>query len=426
MAKEGKTTVVPKLRFPEFRARPGWESTLLGDASTQVTERVGGRELTLVSISAGVGFVPQSEKFGRDISGNQYSLYTVVRDGDFVYNKGNSLKFPQGCVYQLRGRDEVAAPNVFISFRLKQGFVAEYFQYCFEKNIHGAQLKKHITSGARSNGLLNVSKDQFYGISIPTPPPDEQQKIADCLSTLDELIAAQGRKVKALKTYKRGLMQQLFPREGEPLPRLRFPEFRDAPEWGETPLGYLVGLLSGYPFDGTDIVENSAGVPLMRGINVTEGSVRHSREIDRYYLGPLNGLEKYRLEKNDLVIGMDGSKVGKNSALISEADADSLLIQRVARLRATSVSAIKFIFQQIHSLRFHAYVDRINTSSGIPHISAKQIKEYPIHSTGEEEQQRVAEFLSLVDTQIVVEADKLTALKAHKKGLMQQLFPSLE
>ena len=426
MAKEGKTTVVPKLRFPEFRARPGWESTLLGDASTQVTERVGGRELTPVSISAGVGFVPQSEKFGRDISGNQYSLYTVVRDGDFVYNKGNSLKFPQGCVYQLRGWDEVAAPNVFISFRLKQGFVAEYFQYCFEKNIHGAQLKKHITSGARSNGLLNVSKDQFYGISIPTPPPDEQQKIADCLSTLDELIAAQGRKVKALKTYKRGLMQQLFPREGEPLPRLRFPEFRDAPEWGETPLGYLVGLLSGYPFDGTDIVENSAGVPLMRGINVTEGSVRHSREIDRYYLGPLNGLEKYRLEKNDLVIGMDGSKVGKNSALISEADADSLLIQRVARLRATSVSAIKFIFQQIHSLRFHAYVDRINTSSGIPHISAKQIKEYPIHSTGEEEQQRVAEFLSLVDTQIVVEADKLTALKAHKKGLMQQLFPSLE
>ena len=90
------------------------------------------------------------------------------------------------------------------------------------------------------------------------------------------------------------------------------------------------------------------------------------------------------------------------------------------------MSAIKFIFQQIHSLRFHAYVDRINTSSGIPHISAKQIKEYPIHSTGEEEQQRVAEFLSLVDTQIVVEADKLTALKAHKKGLMQQLFPSLE
>lgn len=189
MAKEEKKALVPKLRFPEFRTRSGWESTQLGDTSTQVTERVGERKLTPVSISAGVGFVPQAEKFGRDISGNQYSLYTLVRDGDFVYNKGNSLKFPQGCVYQLRGWGEVAAPNVFISFRLKKGYVAEYFQYCFEKNIHGVQLKKHITSGARSNGLLNVSKDQFYGIGIPTPLQDEQQEIADCLSSLDKLIA---------------------------------------------------------------------------------------------------------------------------------------------------------------------------------------------------------------------------------------------
>ena len=61
----------------------------------------------------------------------------------------------------------------------------------------------------------------------------EQQKIADCLTSLDELIAAHGRKLDALKTHKKGLMQQLFPREGETLPRLRFPEFRDAGEWDE-------------------------------------------------------------------------------------------------------------------------------------------------------------------------------------------------
>ena len=83
---------------------------------------------------------------------------------------------------------------------------------------------------------------------------------------------------------------------------------------------------------------------------------------------------------------MDGSKVGKNSALVSKTDAGSLLVQRVARLRAASVPAINFIFQQVHSPRFHAYVDRINTSSGIPHISAKQINECLIQSTEEEEQ----------------------------------------
>ncbi|MGB1556840.1 MAG: restriction endonuclease subunit S, partial [Oceanococcaceae bacterium] len=236
-ADEAKRALVPKLRFPEFREKREWTAVSLGDASSPVVERVGRRKLTPVSISAGTGFVPQAEKFGRDISGNQYQLYTLVRDGDFVYNKGNSLKFPQGCVYQLRGWGEVAAPNVFISFRLKDGYSDVFFQNCFEQNVHGLQLQKHITSGARSNGLLNISKEHFFGVEIPTPSLDEQQKIAECLSTLDEVIAASGQQLDALKAHKKGLMQQLFPIEGKALPRLRFPEFQDAPEWLETEVG---------------------------------------------------------------------------------------------------------------------------------------------------------------------------------------------
>ena len=116
MKSKNKQPLIPKLRFPEFRDVGEWEPVSLEEASVPVTERVGKRKLTPVSISAGIGFVPQAEKFGRDISGKQYQLYTVVRDGDFVFNKGNSLKFPQGCVYLLDGWGQVAAPNVFICF----------------------------------------------------------------------------------------------------------------------------------------------------------------------------------------------------------------------------------------------------------------------------------------------------------------------
>src|ERR1035441_2515908 len=137
MNKESKRELTPNLRFPEFRDAPGWKSIPLNDVSVPVVEQVGERKLTPVSISAGIGFVPQAEKFGRDISGNQYKLYTLVRDGDFVYNKGNSLKFPQGCVYLLQGWGEVAAPNVFICFRLKEGYSNALFQAFFERNIHG-------------------------------------------------------------------------------------------------------------------------------------------------------------------------------------------------------------------------------------------------------------------------------------------------
>ncbi len=208
---EPKPALAPNLRFPEFRGTEGWKPITLKEASTPVTERVGERKLTPVSISAGIGSVPQAEKFGRDISGNQYQVYTLVRDGDFVFNKGNSLKFPQGCVYLLQGWGQVAAPNVFICFRLKKGCSNGFFQQCFEQNQHGRELKRHITSGARSNGLLNISKETFFGVEIPTPSPAEQQKIAECLSSVDELMTAQARKVDALKTHKKGLMQKLFP-----------------------------------------------------------------------------------------------------------------------------------------------------------------------------------------------------------------------
>lgn len=165
---------------------------------------------------------------------------------------------------------------------------------------------------------------------------------------------------------------------------------------------------------------------MLRGINVTEGRIRHNSEIDRYFTGSTEGLDKYRLQAADLVIGMDGSKVGKNSALVSESDAGALLIQRVARLRAKKTPQIQYIFQRINSPAFHAYVDRINTSSGIPHISAQQIKEFRICFPSDAEQQRIASCLSSLDALITAATQTLETLKTHKQGLMQQLFPSAE
>ena len=95
-------------------------------------------------------------------------------------------------------------------------------------------------------------------------------------------------------------------------------------------------------------------------------------------------------------------------------------------LRAKSVDLIRFIFQQINSSTFHRYVNKINTSSGIPHISAKQIKEFCIAFPSDQEQQRIADCLTALDTLITTATHELETLKTHKKGLMQQLFPSAE
>lgn len=421
MVKDSKTVAMPKLRFPEFKATSGWDNTLLSDATVPVIERVGERKLTPVSISAGVGFVPQAEKFGRDISGSQYSLYTLVRDGDFVYNKGNSLKFPQGCVYQLHGWGEVAAPNVFISFRLKDGFVAKYFQYCFEKNIHGVQLKKHITSGARSNGLLNVSKDQFYAVSIPTPLPDEQQKIADCLSSLDELITAQGRKVEALRTYKRGLMQQLFPREGEALPRLRFPEFRDSPKWKSELLDTLAKRGSGHTPNKSIADYYNGGV---KWISLADSSRLEKGLISQ----TTTEISQLGLDNSSAVLHPAGSVVlsrdagvGKSAVMKTPMAVSQHFIVWTCHDKKLSNWFLYYVLQKLKPV-----FERIATGSTIKTIGVPFFRDMSVTIPSLPEQHRIAEFLSSLDTQIVAEADKLAGLKDHRRGLMQQLLPSQE
>ncbi|MCB1175353.1 MAG: restriction endonuclease subunit S, partial [Leptospiraceae bacterium] len=228
MSKDKLHALVPRLRFPEFRDAGDWEERVLDVYCERLHEKVGDAHLTPVSISAGLGFVAQAEKFGRDISGAQYSNYIHIRRGDFAYNRGNSKRFPQGCVYQLTEFDDAAASNAFYCFRLHTEYAPAFFEGLFESNWHGRQLIKDITSSARSTGLLNIRADTFFDVKIPMPPNLlEQQKIADCLSSLDELITAEERKLAALRDHKKGLMQRLFPREGETRPRLRFPEFRD-------------------------------------------------------------------------------------------------------------------------------------------------------------------------------------------------------
>ncbi len=412
---------MPRLRFPAFRNRLGWESIRLGDASTPVTERVGERKLTPISISAGVGFVPQAEKFGRDISGNQYSLYTLVRDGDFVYNKGNSLRFPQGCVYQLRGWGEVAAPNVFISFRLKQGFVAEYFQYCFEKNIHGVQLKQNITSGARSNGLLNVSKDQFYGIGIPTPLPDEQQKIADCLSSLDKLIAAQARKVEALKSYKRGLMQQLFPRAGETVPRLRFPEFRDAPEWIEAPLGDLFDTSSGGTPERTKQEYWNGNIPWVTTSLVDFNFITKAEEFISE-----EGLDNSSAKifpKGTVLIAMYGQGITRGK--VAMLGIPSATNQACAAIIPNNKIEPSFTFVSLCGR--YEEMRNLSNSGGQENLSQTLLRALPFRYPKDvDEQIRIVGFFSEIDVLTVGEIAKLDALKIYKEGLMQQLFPSNE
>ena len=414
-----KMALVPRLRFPEFREAGEWIAPTLGEISVPVEERVGDRRLIPVSISAGLGFVPQTEKFGRDISGSQYRLYTVVRDGDFVYNKGNSLRFPQGCIYDLQGWGEVAAPNVFICFRLKDGYESAFFRQCFERNVHGIQLRKHITSGARSNGLLNISRETFFSVRIPTPDFDERQRIAGCLSSLDDLISAENQKLEALKAQRLGLIQRIFPQEGEALPRMRFPEFEGMDSWEPKTVEQLADFTSG-------------GTPSKANPEFWNGEIPWASAKD---MKPL-----FLDDTEDHITAI----AARNGAKLLPAGTILVLTRGMTLLKDVPISILTrpmSFNQDVKALQvkdgvcsnFVAYLllsckrrllDLVDIAGhGTGRLDTDKFKALEVMLPEENEQKRIADFLLSYEGVITHQGQKVEALKKHKLGMAPQLFP---
>ena len=158
----------------------------------------------------------------------------------------------------------------------------------------------------------------------------------------------------------------------------------------------------------------------MRGINITEGIIRHSSELDRYYTGSVNNLAKYKLTTGDLVIGMDGSKVGRNSAIVSLTENGSYLVQRVCRIK--SCIGNDFILQLVNNHKFHKYVDMVKTSSAIPHISLKDIQNFPIAVPSiQKEADKISRLFHLLDERIATQNKIIDKLQSLIKGIMVEL-----
>ena len=196
---------------------------------------------------------------------------------------------------------------------------------------------------------------------------------------------------------------------------MRFPEFSG--EWRYSSLWNECDILCGYPFDGQDILEDSGNVKLLRGINITEGEIRHSKELDRYYSGDISRLEKYILKEGDLVLGMDGSKVGRNSAILTISEHGSYLVQRVCRIRSQKHN-VEYIFHNINNSKFHRYVDSVKTASAIPHISQSDIQDYIIaFPPTTEEQIKITSLFSLLDQRIATQNKIIEKLETLIKGI---------
>ena len=383
MAKQGAVTAMPRLRFPEFREAGAWSEAKLD---------------SLIDTVSPPAKLPSSSYLATGkfpiIDQSQDAICGWTDDPQVVIEKPLPLIVfgDHTCVLKFVARPFAQGADGIKILAAKPSISIDYlFHSLNHQPLVMEDYKRHFST---------LKERQVF---FPGVESCEQQKIADCLTSLYEVIAAQGRKVEALKAHKRGLMQQLFPREGETRPRLRFPEFRDAPEWELKTLSSVCDMQAGKFVSASEISDQPVDgrFPCYggNGLRGYTSSFTHSGTF------PL--------------IGRQGALCGN----VQLAEGDFYATEHALVVSPKRGVVVPWLYYTLGKLE----LNRFATGQAQPGLSVDVLKavECSVPAT-ELEQQRIADCLTSVDMQIAAESNQLAALKTHKQGLMQQLFPAPE
>ena len=385
-------TVVPTLRFPEFREMEGWRKSYIYEECPNSYS--GGTPKTTEKIFYG-GNIPfiRSAEIGK----NKTELY-ITQEG---LNNSSAKMIQKGdlliALYGANSGDiaiakiDGAINQAILCLKAKENNLFIY--YTLQKN------KKNIVSKYLQGGQGNLSAEIIKSIVFYIPQKNEQQKIADCLSSLDDLIEATNRKIEALKEHKKGLMQRLFPKKGKNVPELRFPEFQGTKGWEETKLKNLCSIGNGKDYK-----------------HLSKGDI------------PVYGSGGYMTSVNDFLYDGESVCIGRKGTI----DRPIFIIGKFWTVdtlfytHSFSNCLPKFLYLIFQKIDWHKY----NEAGGVPSLSKTTIGEINVlipikEDIGLKEQLKIVDCLFSLDELIEATSQKVEILKEHKKGLMQQLFPKI-
>jgi type I restriction enzyme S subunit len=426
-------SLIPKLRFSEFRGSQPWKSDLLGNLAEM---RSGGTPLSSVP-----------EYYDGDIP--WVSIADMTKAGKYITSTGRNLTraglencsaqiFPVGTVmyamYASIGECSITelplcSSQAILGISPSDSLFNQYLYYYL------ILLKPKVKSLGQHGTQANLNKSIVQNLRFPLPTLPEQQKIADCLSSLDELIAAQSRKVELLKTHKKGLMQQLFPMEGETVPRLRFAGFEG--EWEVVTFGDVFEFKSTNSLSRDQLTLESGSIR-----NIHYGDI-HTKYQTLFrvesevvpYIADIESVERVStdsfLREGDLVFAdasEDTVDIGKSIEIVSLNNEPVLAGMHTILARPTFNSFESgFAGYLMKSLWVRNQIEREAQGTKVLGISPKRLAKIRFSKPKVvAEQRQIVELLVTLDDQITEETQRLESLNIHKKGLMQGLFPSVK
>lgn len=395
---------IPNLRFPEFENDGKWKVVKLGD----IAQFFKGKGISKAEVS-NTGTTPcirygelytYYKEVVRDIKS-----YTNIPTDNLVLSKANDVIIPSSG----ETKEDISTASCIIEDGIALGgdinIIRSSANGIFLSYYLNNAKKNDIAKIAQGISIIHLYNEQLQNLSIAFPSLPEQQKIASFLTSLDEQISAHTKKLEALKAHKKGLMQQLFPANGEKTPKLRFPEFKNEREWKEVKV--------------SDIFIVTRGIVLAAN--------RTHKTPDTQYKYPVyssqttnNGLMGYYNEylyKNAITWTTDGANAG--TVFFREGE---FYCTNVCGVLLNDNGYANKCIAEIIGMKAKQYVSYV----GNPKLMNNVMADISIDIPPLAEQQKIASFLTSIDDMIQAQDDKIRNLKIYKNGLMQQMFPSVE
>lgn len=423
--------LIPDLRFPEFVNEGEWEEKKFGELLNILADYTANG--SFASLKENVTYYSNEEYAvlvrTTDLDKKNFTpeRFTDKRGYDFLSKTslfGNEIVMANvgsiGKVFRVPNYNKpmTLAPNTYV---LKfNGFIDEDFIY---QLMLRSEFEHKLLSMVGSSTLMAINKANLRSIKIAIPLKPEQQKIASCLSSLDDVIATHCQKLNTLKDHKKGLMQNLFPHEGEKVPKMRFKEFVEDGEWKEKKLGDIAELTSSKRVHLADYVPS--GIPFFRGKEISQ--LKNDQIIeDLLYISESHYdsiREKYGVPKiGDILITAVGTLANvycvKDNERFYFKDGNLIWMRNI-----TIDSSFLEVLLDVEKEKILA--SAIGSSQKALTMTALNKLEFKIPKKAKE-QQKIASCLSSLDALIIAQAVKIEQLKLHKKGLMQELFPKIK
>jgi type I restriction enzyme S subunit len=405
-----KKKLIPELRFPEFENEGEWEIKTL----------------------SGICDITNGKANAQDhVDNGRYPLF----DRSEVIKASDEFIFDCEAVI-IPGEGMRFIPKYYEGkFNLHQrAYALKDFscsgQFVYYSMLHRSTLlsQKAVQSTVLS---LRLPILQDFPIEIPKKP-EEQQKIASCLSSLDELIAAHKDKLDALKDHKKGLLQNLFPQEGETVPKVRFPDFEDDGEWVEKKLidttdKKVKWSFTGGPF-GSNLKANdytTEGIRIIQLQNIGDGMFNDDNKIYTS-IEKADELLSCNIYAGDIIISKMGDPVGRACIIPNNLERCVMASDGIRLVVDENKFSKYFIYSLLNSKRIRKTIQSKSTGSTRKRIGLNPLRETELIVPKDlKEQQKIASCLSAVDELIIAQQEKIEQLQQHKKGLMQGLFPKI-